>query len=366
MERIVLGYSGSLDTSVAIPWLAERYGADVVAVTLDLGQGWELADIRERALSAGAVRAHVLDVRDEFARQYVLPVLQAGATGRDGAPALTALGRPLIAQKLIEIARIEGATAVAHGCLPCSDDEGRLESALRAVDASVKVLAPLRESHMTQDELIAYARTHHIFAADTAADERTTDVNLWGRSVDITAERTAGDEIYVLTRAPEQSPDEAAYLDVEFEGGVPVRANGIEMPLSELIESIETIAGVHGVGRFDGQGNADVMHVYEAPAARVLQTAHAELERTILPRRLRSLKDRLGREYTRLIDEGRWFSPTREAIDAFVASVQRRVSGTVRVELLKGRCRATSCRVDSAVLDRRPALEASTPASKRR
>jgi argininosuccinate synthase len=356
MKRIVLGYSGSLKGSVAIHWLIERLGADVVTVTLDIGQEAELADVRERALNAGAVRAHVLDARDEFARGFVLPALQAGAASEDGAPPLTGLGRPLIARKLIDIARMEGAIAVAHCCRPFSNDEARVESALRALNPDLTIVAPLRESRMTAEELIAYARERNVFVP-TTADVESADVNLWGRSASLTADRstalTAG---YVLTRTPEQCAKEAASLEIEFDHGVPVRANGIEMPLAEMIESLETIAGSHGVGRFDGAC------IHEAPAAVVLQTAHRELEHAAHAPELSAAKTALCHEYARLVDEGRWFTPMREAIDAFVASVQQRVNGVVRIELLRGDCRAVSSRVYATAPPNRVRLETHTQA----
>jgi argininosuccinate synthase len=354
MERIVLGYSGSLETSVAVPWLTERFGADVIAVSLDLGQGRELADVRERALSVGAIRAHVLDVRDELAREFLLPALQAHATRKDGAPLVAALARPLIATKLIDIARMEGATAIAHCALPCSDAEAQIESAAAAIDPAIAILGVMREACMTDEARIAYAKERNIFVPPMAGGVYRVDANLWGRSLLVASSVPPGesrDEVFVLTRPAQAAPDEPASIDITFEQGVPVRANGIEMPFAELIESVETIAGAHGVGRFDGpQDQADgldVRHVHEAPAAAVLYAAHARLERAATSRELQSLKQKLGREYARLIDKGSWFTPAREAVDAFVASVQRHVTGTVRLELFKGACRAVTCRVEA-------------------
>ncbi len=349
MERIVLGYTGSLETSIAIPWLAQHAGVDVIAVTLDLGQGRELADVRERALSCGATRAHVLDVRDELAREYMLPVLQAEATGEGGVPLVTAPARPLIAKKLLEIARIEGATTIAHCCAPFSEDETRLEAAARALDSSITVVAPLRESRMTIEQRIAFAKDCNIFVPGTAAAADDVDANLWGRATRLAGNAPADgrprEDAYVLTRAPHACPEEPASLVIDFEAGVPVRANGIEMRFAELIESVETIAGAHGVGRFDVAGDGRPGTLIEAPAAVVLQTAHQHLEECTVPPELRALKEGLALEYAHLIEEGHWFTPTREAIDAFVASVQRRVAGSVRVELSRGSCRAVSCGV---------------------
>ena len=352
MDRIVLAYSGGLDTSVAIAWLAEKYGAEVIAVTLDLGQGRELTDVRERALAVGAARSHVLDVRDEFAREYILPALQAGALYEDRYPLATALGRPLIARKLVEVARMEGATTIAHGCNGKANDELRLELGVRALDPSIRILAPARIWGMSRAEEIDYARARRIPIPSTIDSPYTVDTNLWGRSIERgvleDTWRESPEDIYALTRSPETCPNEPAYVEVEFERGVPVKANGVEMPLVELIESVEIIAGAHGVGRIDMVENATTgvksREIYEAPAAVVLHTAHSELEKLVVPRDLERLGHDLGRAYADLAYNGRWFSPTREAIDAFMATIQPRVTGAVRLKLFKGDCRVVGRR----------------------
>ncbi len=370
MERIVLAYSGGLDTSVAIRWLAEQYDAEVIAVTLDLGQGRELTDVRERALAVGAVRAHVLDVRDEFAREYILPALQAGALYEDRYPLATALGRPLIARKLVEVARMEGARTVAHGCNGKANDELRLELGVRALDPSLRILAPARTWGMSRQEEIEYAKARRIPIPSTIDSPYTVDTNLWGRSIERGVLEDTWQEspehIYALTRSPESCPNEPAYVEVEFERGVPIKANGVEMPLVELIESVETIAGAHGVGRIDMVENATTgvksREIYEAPAAVVLHTAHSELMKLVIPRDLERLAHDLGRAYADLAYNGRWFSPTREAIDAFMATIQPRVTGAVRLKLFKGDCRVVGRRSPMA-LDDNGALAQASPAS---
>src|SRR3972149_5528551 len=253
--RIVLGYSGGLDTSVAIRWLAETYGAEVIAVTLDLGQGRELADVRERALAIGAVRAHVIDAREEFVRGYILPALAAGALYEDRYPMATALARPLIARRLVEIARMEGADAIAPGCRGKGNDQVRLDVSARALDQSIRVIAPARIWDMTHRQTIEYPRARAIQAPVALALPYSTDANLWGRSVECGVLEDAWgeppDDGFTLTRAPRDCPDEAAYLEIAFDGGIPTGANGIDMPVLELIESLDTIAGAHGVGRID-------------------------------------------------------------------------------------------------------------------
>ena len=346
MNRIVLAYSGGLDTSVAIPWLAERDGAEIIAVTLDLGQGKELNDVRERALAIGAVRAHVIDVREEFAREFILPALQAGAIYEDRYPLATALGRPLIARKLVEVARIEGAYAIAHGCTGKGNDQVRLDVSARAMEPDIQVIAPAREWGLTRPQEIEYARARGIPVPATIESPYSTDSNLWGRSIECGVLedpwQAPPEEIYTLTKSPAECPDMAAYVEIGFEAGVPVQVNGIAMPLVELIGSLETIAGAHGVGRIDMVENRLVgiksREIYEAPAAVVLHMAHREIEGFVIPRDLERIKHELGRTYADMVYNGLWFTPTREAIDAFVAKVQERVTGTVRLKLFKGSC----------------------------
>lgn len=360
MERIVLAYSGGLDTSVAIPWLADKYGAEVVTVTLDIGQGRELVDVRERALAAGAIRAHVIDAREEFARDYVLPALQAGARYEDRYPLATALGRPLIARRLVDIARMEGATAIAHGCIGKINDQVRIEVAARALGDSLRIVAVAREWGMSRAEEIEYAKARNIPIPSTAAGPYTIDSNLWGRSIECGVLDDPWveppEDIFTLTRAPQQCPDEPAYIEIAFESGVPVKANGVEMSLLELIESLETIAGAHGVGRIDMVENRLVgiksREIYEAPAAVPLHLAHHELQKFVIARDLERLTRHLSTVYADLVYNGHWFSQTREAIDALIRSIQPRVTGTVRLKLFKGDCRIAGRTSPHALYDR--------------
>ena len=359
MERIVLAYSGGLDTSVAVKWLADRYDAEVVAVTIDLGQGKELDDVRERALSVGAVRAHVVDAREEFAQDYILPALQAGAIYEGKYPLATALGRPLIAKKLVEVAGMEGASMIAHGCTGKGNDQVRMDVSARALDPTLSVVAPARVWGMTRPEEIAYAREHGIPVPASVDSPYSTDSNLWGRSIECGVLEDPWteppEEIYALTKSPADAPDAAAYVEIDFERGIPTHVNGVSMPLTELIHSLETIAGAHGVGRIDMVENRLVgiksREIYEAPAASVLHAAHRELEALVVPRDLERLKTTLSRVYADLVYDGLWFSATREAIDAFVGNVQRHVTGTVRVKLSKGDCRAVGRKSPASLYD---------------
>jgi argininosuccinate synthase len=346
-KRIILAYSGGLDTSVAIPWLTEKYGAQIIAVTLDLGQGRELNQIRERAMSTGAIRCHVLDVREEFARDYVLPALQADALYEERYPLATALGRPLIARKLVEIARMENATAIAHGCTAKGNDQVRIDVSARAIDPDIQVIAPAREWGMTRPEEIAYARARNVSVPTTIVSPYSTDQNLWGRSVECgmleDPWNEPPDDIYALTKSPADAPALPAYVEIGWQDGVPVTVNGVEMSLVEVIDSLETIAGVHGVGRIDMVENRLVgiksREIYEAPAAVLLHQAHRELEGFVIPKDLQRVKLRLSQDYADLVYNGLWFSPTRSAIDAFVKDVQQRVTGAIRLKLYKGSCR---------------------------
>jgi argininosuccinate synthase len=342
MDRIVLAYSGGLDTSVAIPWLKERYrGAEIIAATMDLGQGRELEEVRDRALAIGALRAHVLDVREEFAREYVLRAIKSDAIYENRYPMGTPLGRPLIAKRLIEIAAIERASAVAHGG---ARRQGRLETAIRAISPELTVIAPAAEWGMSRAQEIEYAREHAVPIPLNVDSPCRTDLNLWGRSIECglldDPWTEPPDEIFTLTRRSTDCPDEPAYVEIAFERGLPAAINGVTMPLLELIASLGTIAGAHGVGRVDRVENrsADkkLREVYEAPAAVLLHAAHKELQKVASPKDLARFSRTVSLHYADLVYSGHWFSPLREALDAFVETVQDRVTGIVRLKLFKG------------------------------
>ena len=345
--RIVLAYSGGLASSVAIRWLAEAYGAEIVTVTMDIGQGREIDDVRERALRIGAARAHVLDLGEEFARDFVLPALQAGAIdGRRGTMA-AALSRPLIAKRLLEIARFEAADAVAHGCGADGGDLARFEATLGTIGPDVRIISPAREWGLSRTGLVDYASARGIPVPVRVSTPYSVDANLWGRTVACghveDPWQEPSDDHYALTESSAEAPDRPAYVEIDFERGAPVATNGVAMSLVELIQSLETIAGVHGAGRLDSvetqPDGTSLRTLSEAPAALALQTALRDLQQSVTPRELDRIAVGLGGAYSYLIETGGWFTPTREAIDALVAKVQERVTGTVRLKLFKGDCR---------------------------
>jgi argininosuccinate synthase len=303
MERIVLAYSGSLADSVAIPWLAERCGAEIIAVTIDLGQGRELEEVRDRALATGAVRAHVLDARDEFARSYLVRGLKADATAPEGAPMGAALGCPLIAQQLVQIAEIEQATAIAHG-----GTRAAMDLAAHTLNPALRVLTPARDWTMTPPQLLEHARLGRLPLPPDAG-------------LHFTLER----------------PAEPAAVDVAFERGAPTGINGVGMSILDLFDSLGTIAAAHGIGR-PGRD------LREAPAALVLHAAHRALRTRVASDDLNRLCEVIGREWAELVSRGLWFSRAREALDAFVNAVNERVTGVVRLTLFKGQCHILDAR----------------------
>jgi argininosuccinate synthase len=330
-KRIVLAYAGGLDTTRAIPRLARERDAEIVTVTVDVGQRDDLADVRERALAAGALRAHVIDARDEMIRDYVVPSLQAEALAAGRYPLGRAMARALVARRMVEMARMEGAAVIAHGC-EGREDSSLLDVPVRALNGTIEVLAACPPRH----------------------EAHRRDANLWGQSILVSASaaraRMATDEIFRLTRTPLEAPDEPACVDIEFDAGVPVRVNGIDMPLIEMIESLETIAGSHGVGRLERLTGSSGLEIHEAPAAVVLHAAHQALEADVHgPDRARSKRE-LSRAYADLIDAGRWFDPARRDLDGVVADFQAHVTGSVRLKLFKGGLRVVHRRL-SAIMD---------------
>ena len=348
-DKIVLAYSGGLDTSVAIRWLQEQYGADIATLTVDLGGQVDLEAARLRALDIGAIRADVMDARDEFVRDYVWPALRAGAIYEGVYPLATALGRPLIAKHLVRIAQEEGAFGIAHGCTGKGNDQVRFDVSAAALAPALKVVAPAREWGMTRDDEIAYAKERDIELDLNKRSSYSTDENLWGRSIE------AGDledpwmeppeEAYAWTVSAAAAPDEPRSVEIRFAEGVPVALDGEELGGVALIEMLNEVAGAHGVGRIDHIENRLVgiksREVYEAPAGTVLHLAHRALEQMCLSKEQSRFKERLAQEYADLVYNGLWFTAHRRDLDAYVLSTQRHVNGTVRVRLHKGNATVT-------------------------
>lgn len=343
--RIVVAYSGGLDTSVMVRWLIERMDAEVITATGDLGQTKELTGLREKAYKTGAVKAYIEDLRQEFVHGYVFPALKAGALYEGVYPMATSLGRPLLAKLLVDIARKEGATMVAHGCTGKGNDQVRFEVSVAALAPDLKVLAPLREwEFKSREEEIAYAQKHAIPVAATVSSPYSIDENLWGTAIecgvleDPTVEPPA--DAYQQTVAPEHAPDEPAYVEIAFVQGLPVGLNGDQMGAVELIAALNDLGGAHGVGRIDLIENRLVgiksREVYEAPAATILHLAHTELERLTLDKSVFQMKSHLAAEYAGLVYNGLWFTPLRAALDAFVSETQKTVTGSVKIKLFKG------------------------------
>lgn len=344
MMRIVLAYSGDLYTTVAIPWLKARHRADVIAVIADLGQGRALEAARDRALAAGAVRAHVVDVRDEFARAFVLPALRACAVLDDGAPQPEALGRPLLGQVVVDIARIERAVAVGHACEAGDPDQARIESAILALNPSLTLLRPAAEWNMSHQQVIDYARTEQLPVPPASAGGRgaseagwRADVNLWGRTLrPLRADAPVPDAAFAQTIAQRGGAREAATVQLSFDHGVPTGINGVPMPFVELIQNLTAIAGAHGVGRLPASGGGWV----EAPAAVVLHTALRALARHRWSPELEAFANTVGKTYADLVQHGGWFGPLRDGLDAFVGRTQQDLDGVVSLGLAYAACRA--------------------------
>jgi argininosuccinate synthase len=341
--KLVLAYSGGLDTSVAIKWLQER-GYDVIACCLDLGEGKDLDFVKEKALKVGAIKSYVIDVKEEFANEYALIALQAHALYEGKYPLVSALSRPLIAKKLVEIAELEGAVAVAHGCTGKGNDQVRFEVSIKALNSNLDVIAPVREWSWSREEEIEYAKKHGIPIPVDLDSPFSIDQNLWGRSNEcgILEDPWAAppEEAYELTAALEDTPDEPEIIEIGFEQGVPTTLNGQPYSLAQLILKLNALAGKHGVGRIDHVENRLVgiksREVYECPGAMTLIKAHKELEDLTLVKEVAHFKPIIEQKLAEVIYNGLWFSPIKDALVAFLKETQKNVTGVVRVKLFKG------------------------------
>lgn len=344
-DKIVLAYSGGLDTSVAIKWLQDTYNYDVIAVALDVGEGKDLDFVQKKALQVGALKSIVVDAKEAFAQEYVLPALQANAMYEGKYPLVSALSRYLISRVLVEIAEKEGAVAVAHGCTGKGNDQVRFDVSFTALNPNLKIVAPVREWGWTRDEEIEYAKKNNIPIPIDLDNPYSIDQNLWGRSCEcgVLEDPWAAppEGSYDLTKSIADAPDQPEEIEITFVKGVPTALNGEELPLSELILKLNKIAGNHGVGRIDHVENRLVgiksREVYETPAATTLILAHRELEFLTQPREVAQFKPIVEQKVAQVIYEGLWYSPIRNALQAFIEETQKYVTGVVR-EAAQGAC----------------------------
>ncbi len=345
VRKVVLAYSGGLDTSIIIPWLKDNYGAEVIAFAADIGQGEELSGLEEKAIKTGASKCIVEDLREEFVRHFVFPTLRAGAVYERKYLLGTSFARPLIARRQVEIAEQEGADAVAHGCTGKGNDQVRFELAFKALNPKLKIIAPWREWDIkSREDEIDYAQDRKIPITASREKIYSEDRNLWHLSHEggILEDpwNEPDEKMYQLTVSPQNAPNDPCYVEIEFESGFPIAVDHKRVSAAELIQTLNRIGGAHGVGRVDLVENRWVgmksRGVYETPGGTLLLAAHRELESLTLDRTTLHYKDILAGKYAELVYNGQWFTPLREAMDAFVDSTQAKVTGTVRLKLIKG------------------------------
>ena len=342
-KKVVLAYSGGLDTSVCIKWL-EQQGAEPYALYLDLGQGEPSEDVKAKALQIGATDAFVQDARAEFAGEYVAPAIRANALYGGKYPLFTALGRPLIAKKLVETAREVGATHIAHGSTGKGNDQVRFDVTTASIAPDLTVVAPVRDWNMSRPEEMAYAEEHGIPVPTTKESPYSVDENLWGRSIEAgpleDPDHEPTEDVFALATSPENAPDEPKYVEIGFQEGLPTTLDGEGLPLVDLISELGAVAGTNAIGRIDMVEDRLVgiksREIYEAPAALAIIAAHRELETLTLTRDVLRFKATVEQRYAELTYEGLWFTPLKSALDAFVAETQKTVTGTVRLKLYKG------------------------------
>lgn len=345
VKKVVLAYSGGLDTSVIVPWLVENYGCEVICFIADIGQGDDMNYVADKAVKSGASKAVVEDLKYEFVNEYIYPTMRAGAVYEGKYLLGTSMARPVIAKHQVRVAMAEGADAVAHGCTGKGNDQVRFELTYKAFAPQLKVIAPWREWDIKgRDDALAYAKAHNVPVSQTAAKIYSRDGNLWhlshegGELEDPWNEPS--EDMFQLSVSPEKAPDEPTYIELEFKQGTPVALDGVELEPVELIAKLNSIGGANGIGRIDLVENRLVgmkSHgVYETPGGTLLYTAHRELEYLTLDREMLHYKDLLAQKYAELVYNGLWFTPLREALDAFVSKTQDRVTGTVKLKLYKG------------------------------
>lgn len=346
-KKVVLAYSGGLDTSVIVPWLIENYGCEVITFTGNIGQNEELEGLEEKALKSGASKAIIEDLRKEFIEEYIYPTMRAGAMYEQKYLLGTSFARPILAKRQVEIAEMEGADAVAHGCTGKGNDQVRFELTYKAFNPKLKIIVPWREWEIrSREDALKYAKKHNIPVSATSEKIYSTDTNTWHMSHEggklENPWNPPDEEIFAMTNSPEKAPDKPTIIEIEFEKGYPVSIDGVRYSSVELVEKLNEIAGENGIGRVDIVENRLVgmksRGVYETPGGTILYIAHRELESLIIDADTMHFKDSLSPKYAELVYYGKWFTPLREALDAFVNSTQLNITGEVKLKLYKGNC----------------------------
>jgi argininosuccinate synthase len=345
-EKVVLAYSGGLDTSVAIKWIQQEYDSDVITVTIDVGQGKELKEVEERAKQIGISKHYTIDAKEDFIRDYIFPAIHANALYEEKYPVSTALSRPLIASKLVQIAKKEGAKAVAHGCTGKGNDQIRMDVTIKALDPDLKIIAPVREWGLSREKEIEYAKKNNIPIPEGSSGTYSVDQNLWGRSIECgVLEKPIEEppeEVFEWTNSAMHSPDKPEYISIKFEQGTPIAIDDNNLDALTIIEKIGELGGKHGIGRIDHIEDRITgiksREVYECPAAIILIEAHKDLEKMVLTRHELQFKQRVDTEWTNLAYGGLWMDPLKSALDAFIKETQKRVTGVVKMKLYKGKC----------------------------
>jgi len=343
-KKVVLAYSGGLDTSVAIRWLQEKYDVDVIAVSVDVGQPGDIKGNIQRAKTIGAVNAYAIDAKKEFVQEYCFPALKANAMYEDTYPVCTSIARPLIAKLLVDVAKKEGASYIAHGCTAKGNDQVRFDVSIGALAPDLEIIAPMREWVMTREDEIDYAKEHDIPIKVKKASPYSTDESIWGRSIECGVIEDAWQEppedAFEWTTSPLKAPERPEFVEIGFEKGIPVSLNGKRMNGVDLVTKLNALAGKHGVGRIDHVEDRLVgiksREIYECPGAITLITAHKDLEKLVLPKDVLKFKAEVDQKYAELAYDGLWFSTLKACFDAFIDKTQEFVAGTVRMKLFKG------------------------------
>jgi argininosuccinate synthase len=360
VPKLVLAYSGGLDTTTAIKWLTVEQGYEVIALNIDVGKSREQPVVESRGMAAGAVKVRVIDAKEDFIRYFAFPALAAGAIYQDAYPLATALARPLLAKLLVDVAHEEGANAVAHGCTGKGNDQVRFDVGIQTLDPALKIVAPTRENAMAREFQMEYLKKHGVDIPWGQKGPFSIDENLWGRSAEAGVLEDPWQEpppeAYEWTRSAEDAPSEAAYVEIGYKHGMPLTLDGEEIGPVAMVERLNDLGGIHGVGRIDTIEDRLVgiksREIYESPAAVILHTAHRALEAMTLSKQQIKLKKVIATEYAELIYNGLWFSAHHQDIAAYVASTQRHVTGTIRVRLQRGQATVVGRKADESLYDR--------------